>query len=91
MRVAHLADAFRLRAEVHGPGLINRHLCMAIPNNTYYESLVTSNPVVREAYVDEHGEIHAPDDPGLGFEALWERGTGQALGERIGMVAKQRA
>lgn len=90
MRVAHLADAFRLRAEVHGPGLIHRHLCMAISNNTYYESLVMSNPVVREACVDEHGQVHAPSDPGLGFEALWERGAGNALSEGIVGVAQAR-
>ena len=45
MRIAHLADSFRLRAEVHGPTESAVHLCMAIPNCTYYESLVTSNPV----------------------------------------------
>ena len=45
MRIAHLADSFRLRAEVHGPTEPAVHLCMAIPNSTYYESLVTSNPV----------------------------------------------
>ena len=49
MRIAHLADSFHLRAEVHGPTEPAVHLCMAIPNCTYYESLVTSNPVVREA------------------------------------------
>ena len=49
MRIAHLADAFRLRAEVHGPTETAVHLCMAIPNCTYYESLVTSNPATREA------------------------------------------
>ena len=43
--------AFRLRAEVHGPTGTAVHLCMAIPNTTYYESLVTSNPVTREAVV----------------------------------------
>jgi L-alanine-DL-glutamate epimerase-like enolase superfamily enzyme len=90
LRIAHLADAFRLRAEVHGPGLIHRHLCMAIPNNTYYESLVTSNPVIREPYVDEHGEVQAPIDPGLGFEALWERGAGNAIAENIGRTALTR-
>ena len=61
---------------------------MAIPNNTYYESLVMSNPVVREACVDEHGEVQAPTDPGLGFEALWERGIGNALSEGIVAVAR---
>ncbi|MBA3823084.1 MAG: racemase [Ktedonobacterales bacterium] len=84
VRVAHLAEAFRLRAEVHGPGLIHRHLCMAIPNNTYYESLVMTNPVVRESCVDEHGLVHAPTGPGLGFEAMWEANSGGSIAERVG-------
>jgi L-alanine-DL-glutamate epimerase-like enolase superfamily enzyme len=73
MRIAHLADAFRLRAEVHGGGLVNRHLCMAIPNTTYYESLVRTNPVEREPVVDAQGLVHAPTAPGIGFEAEWAR------------------
>src|SRR5919108_521802 len=65
MRIAHLADSFRLRAEVHGPTEPAVHLCMAIPNCTYYESLVTSNPVVREARVGADGFVRAPTAPGL--------------------------
>ena len=65
MRTAHLADAYRLRAEVHGPEIPNRHLCMAISNTTYYESLVTSNPVRREAGIDERGILTAPAGPGV--------------------------
>lgn len=72
MRIAHLADAYRLRAEVHGGGLVNRHLCMAISNTTYYESLVTSNPVQREPCVNAQGLVLAPTAPGIGFEAEWE-------------------
>jgi L-alanine-DL-glutamate epimerase-like enolase superfamily enzyme len=67
MRIAHLADSFRLRAEVHGMGNYSQHLCMAIPNTTYYESLVTSLSVTREAVVDEKGLVHAPDGVGLGL------------------------
>jgi len=66
MRIAHLADAFRMRAEVHGGGAANRHLCMAIANTTYYESLVFSNPVTRDPYVDADGLVHAPTEPGIG-------------------------
>jgi L-alanine-DL-glutamate epimerase-like enolase superfamily enzyme len=69
MRIAHLADSFRLRAEVHGMGNYSQHLCMAIPNTTYYESLVTSTHVTREAVVDEHGLVHAPKGIGLGLPA----------------------
>jgi L-alanine-DL-glutamate epimerase-like enolase superfamily enzyme len=67
MRIAHLADAFRLRAEGHGPIIPHQHLCMAISNNTYYESLVTANPVRRESCVDANGLVHAPTAPGVGL------------------------
>lgn len=69
MRTAHLADSFRLRAEVHGSDIPNQHLCMAISNTTYYESLVTSNPVRREAAVDENGLVHAPTETGIALPA----------------------
>jgi L-alanine-DL-glutamate epimerase-like enolase superfamily enzyme len=69
MRTAHLADAYRLRAEVHGSDIPNHHLCMAISNTTYYESLVTSNPVARERAVDENGLVHAPSEPGIALPA----------------------
>jgi L-alanine-DL-glutamate epimerase-like enolase superfamily enzyme len=69
MRTAHLADAYRLRAEVHGSDVPNHHLCMAISNTTYYESVVTSNPVVRERAVDENGLMHAPAGPGIALPA----------------------
>ncbi|HWT25399.1 MAG TPA: enolase C-terminal domain-like protein [Solirubrobacteraceae bacterium] len=69
MRIAHLADAFRLRAEVHGPGAYSRHLCMAIPNTTYYEALVTATTVTPDPFVDEQGLVHAPRGPGIGLPA----------------------
>ena len=69
MRTAHLADAYHLRAEVHGPEIPNRHLCMAIPNTTYYESLVTSNPVRRESGVGADGLVCAPTGPGVALPA----------------------
>jgi L-alanine-DL-glutamate epimerase-like enolase superfamily enzyme len=67
MRTAHLADAFRLRAEPHGNSIPCRHLCMAISNCTYYESLITGNPVVREWGIDDHGMVGAPAGPGVGL------------------------
>jgi len=65
MRTAHLADAYRLRAEVHGSDIPNQHLCMAISNTTYYESLITSTDVSRESCVDANGLVHAPLTPGI--------------------------
>jgi L-alanine-DL-glutamate epimerase-like enolase superfamily enzyme len=69
MRTAHLADAYHLRAEVHGPEIPNKHLCMAIPNTTYYESLITSTQVSREIGVDANGLVHAPAGPGVALPA----------------------
>lgn len=74
LRTAHLAEAFLLRAEVHAPGLVNRHLCMSIRNNTYYESIIDSNPVRRPDEVDSNGMVHAPLGVGVGFEAEWAVG-----------------
>ncbi|WP_214322690.1 enolase C-terminal domain-like protein [Nonomuraea sediminis] len=67
MRIAHLADSFQLRAEVHGTGVVNAHLCMAIPNTTYYESLVYTNPVIREPAIGPDGLLRAPTGPGIGY------------------------
>ncbi|WP_431278333.1 enolase C-terminal domain-like protein [Leifsonia poae] len=67
LRTAHLADAFRLRAEVHGSDLPNQHLAMMISNTSYYESLVTTNPVRRESIVTADGLVHAPRTPGIGL------------------------
>lgn len=67
MRTAHLADSFRLRAEPHGPLLSSRHLCMAMSNATYYESIIYSNPAVREPGVNSQGILHAPRGAGVGL------------------------
>jgi L-alanine-DL-glutamate epimerase-like enolase superfamily enzyme len=69
MRAAHLADSFLLRAEVHGNDVTSRHLCMAISNTTYFESMVTSNPVRRESSVDSRGFVSAPSGPGVSLPA----------------------
>ncbi len=68
MRVAHLADSFQMTAEVHGGGLPNLHVCLAIRNNSYYESLIASNPIDVEPGIDREGYIHAPGVVGIGFE-----------------------
>ena len=69
MRTAHLADSFRLRAEVLGDEIPSRHLAMAISNTTYYESLITSSEVHRRPEVDSSGFVHAPTEPGIALPA----------------------
>jgi L-alanine-DL-glutamate epimerase-like enolase superfamily enzyme len=68
MRVAHLADSFQMTAEVHGGGPANLAICLAIRNNSFYESLVTSNPIDVEPGIDHEGFIHASTLPGVGFD-----------------------
>jgi L-alanine-DL-glutamate epimerase-like enolase superfamily enzyme len=72
IRIAHLADSFGMRAEVHGEGLPNIHLCCAIPNTRYYETFVVEDPVAEneergELTLDEDGCVHPPDRPGIGW------------------------
>ena len=64
-------QGFQLRAEVHGGGLESLHLCMYIPRTTYDESIVMTNPVVREPLVDSSGLVRTPSLPGVGFEDIW--------------------
>jgi L-alanine-DL-glutamate epimerase-like enolase superfamily enzyme len=65
LRIAHLAESFGLRAEVHGMGIPNQHLCMAIPNTTYYEALVWGNPIITDEAVGKDGMLRAAEEPGL--------------------------
>lgn len=67
LRVAHLADSFGVRAEMHGSSLPNLHVACAIPNNTYFEVLVFGNPVVFGFPVDAQGYVTAPSLPGIGW------------------------
>jgi L-alanine-DL-glutamate epimerase-like enolase superfamily enzyme len=69
MRTAHLAEAYRVRAEVLGDEMPSRHLSMAIPNTTFHESLVTATPVVKRPEIDADGFVHAPRDPGIALPA----------------------
>ncbi len=72
VKVAHLAEAFGMRAQVHGGGYGNAHLCAAIPNNDYYEQLVMDGPQIDGLKSADHlpivdGYITVPDTPGLGY------------------------
>jgi L-alanine-DL-glutamate epimerase-like enolase superfamily enzyme len=79
VKVAHLAEAFGMRMEVHGGGLGNLHvLCaMGIPGQYYERGLLhpfvdyeASKPWLRqiEDPMDDEGYVHVPDAPGLGWD-----------------------
>lgn len=67
MRIAHLAQSFNMRAEVHGGGMANLAIACAIPNTTWYESLVKTNPIKVEPGIGRDGCISPPDVPGIGW------------------------
>lgn len=70
LRIAHLADAFGTSAEVHGGGALSAHLCCAISNTTYYEAMVSGNPVVTDQLVGSDGRVRAPGQAGAWGEEL---------------------
>lgn len=81
IRIAHLAEAFRMKCEIHHGGnslnnVANLHLTMAIPNCDYFEVLqpdsAQKHGLVRDIEVDAEGFVHAPTGPGLGYEIDWE-------------------
>jgi L-alanine-DL-glutamate epimerase-like enolase superfamily enzyme len=76
LKIAHLAESHAIKAQVHGMGLPNAHLCAAIPNNDFYEQLVYSTEHIQglksraELPVIE-GAITVPPTPGLGLDVDW--------------------
>ncbi len=71
LRIAHLADSFGMKAEIHSGGLPNLHLACAIPNNTYYEIIVYGEPACYSHDIDNEGYISPPELPGTGEVFDW--------------------
>jgi len=85
MKIAHLAEAFGIDAEIHACGPAHRHCMSALRNSNWYEvALVgpdTPNavpPVYLCGYTDQldcvgkDGCVPVPDGPGLGVTYDWE-------------------
>lgn len=66
LRIAHLADSFGMRAEIHGGGLANLHLACAIPNTTYFEVIVAGDDATPRHPIASDGTIAPSDEPGIG-------------------------
>jgi L-alanine-DL-glutamate epimerase-like enolase superfamily enzyme len=76
LKIAHLAESHAIKAQVHGMGLPNAHLCAAIPNNDFYEQLVYSTEHIQglKSRTDLPviaGTITVPSAPGLGLDVDW--------------------
>lgn len=65
MKIAHLAESFNLRAEVHGGSELHMHLIAAFRNTTFYEAFVWSNPLNDNPEVDREGYVHVARTPGI--------------------------
>lgn len=77
IKIAHLAESFGMRAQVHGMGHENAQLCAAIVNNDYYEQLVINADQIHGlrdlgglSIVDGHLQVRT--EPGLGYEFDWD-------------------
>lgn len=76
LKIAHLAEAHGMRAQVHGMGHAQAQLCGAIPNNDYYEQLVVSSEQIAGLsslgpLAVEGGVLTVPETPGLGLDPDW--------------------
>jgi L-alanine-DL-glutamate epimerase-like enolase superfamily enzyme len=76
LKIAHLAESHAMKAQVHGMGLPNAHLCAAIPNNDFYEQLVYSTEHIKGLKLRAElpitaGTITVPPTPGLGANIDW--------------------
>ncbi len=76
LKVAHLAESFGMRAQVHGGGYANLHLCAAIPNNDYFEVLVLNTDQINGLATQDEipvidGYVTAPEAPGIAPHPDW--------------------
>ena len=70
IKVAHLAESFGMRAQVHASGEANAQLCAAITNNDYYEQLVINEEQIKglsslDRLAIKDGVLTVRDEPGL--------------------------
>jgi L-alanine-DL-glutamate epimerase-like enolase superfamily enzyme len=81
VKIAHLAEAFRMKCEIHHGGnslanVANLHVTMAVNNCEYFEvylpDIAQKYALVKDIEVDDQGNVHAPEKPGLGYEIDWE-------------------
>jgi L-alanine-DL-glutamate epimerase-like enolase superfamily enzyme len=88
VRIAHLAEAFRMNCEVHDAynalnNAASLHVIMAMPNCEWFEVLTfdqagehslehLSYGLARPIEIDAEGFVHAPAEPGIGFGIDWE-------------------
>ena len=81
VRLCHMAEGFNMMCEIHHGGnslnnVANLHVSMAVPNCEFYEFFPCTGAnvygLVTDIEFDENGMVHAPTEPGLGYEIDWD-------------------
>jgi L-alanine-DL-glutamate epimerase-like enolase superfamily enzyme len=84
VKIAHLAESFGMRAQVHSGGYANLHLCAAIPNNDYFEIIVFNTDHIKglksqtELPITD-GYITVPEEPGIQPHPDWDEIEAKAV------------
>ncbi len=80
VRLCHLAEGFNMKCEIHHGGnslnnVANLHITMAVPNCEFFEFFPCTGDnmygLVNEIDMTG-GVVHAPTEPGLGYEIDWD-------------------
>ena len=82
MKTIHMCEAFGIRCEIHGGGPGNLHALCAMHNGEFYErgllhpfiDYETPAPWLNEPVdpMDDEGNVHVSQLPGLGWNINWE-------------------
>ena len=81
VRLCHMAEGFNMMCEIHHGGnslnnVANLHVTMAVPNCEFYEFFPCTGAnvygLVTDIEFDDNGMVHAPTEPGLGYEIDWD-------------------
>ena len=81
VRLCHMAEGFNMMCEIHHGGnslnnVANLHVTMAVPNCEFYEFFPCTGAnvygLVTDIEFDKNGMVHAPTEPGLGYEIDWD-------------------
>ncbi len=79
VRLCHLAEGFNMKCEIHHGGnslnnVANLHITMAVPNCEFFEFFPCTGDNMYGLVNDidmTGGVVHAPTEPGLGYEIDW--------------------
>ena len=80
VRLCHLAEGFNMKCEIHHGGnslnnVANLHIMMAVPNCEFFEFFPCTGDNMYGLVNDidmTGGVVHAPTEPGLGYEIDWD-------------------